>query len=99
MSNPHKDRQVCRQVYDALNWALADVDDPLLEDLALVAVDPAPDASRVIVTFVMTRADIDPDAVRAHLAELLPELRAEVAAELTRRRVPELTFRVTPAST
>jgi len=96
MSNPHKDRQVCRQVFDALSLALADLDDPLLDDVALVAVDPAPDASRVVVTLT-TRADIDPATVRARLLELLPDLRAEVAAELTRRRIPELTFHITPA--
>lgn len=90
----HKDHQVCRQVYDALSFALADLEDPLLDDVALIAVLPAPDASRVEVTVVSTRADVDRDAVLERLRELTPELRAEVSAELTRRRVPELVFRV-----
>jgi ribosome-binding factor A len=93
----HKDRQVCRQVYDALGWALADMDDPLLDDLALVAVDPAPDASRVLVTLQSTNPEVDLAAAKARLLEVMGELRAEIAAEITRRRVPELSFHIAPA--
>jgi ribosome-binding factor A len=92
----NKDRQVCRQVFEALGLALADLDDPLIDDLVLVSVDPAPDASRVAVTFEAARADLDLDAARARLDELLPELRAEVASEVHRKRAPELLFRIAP---
>ncbi len=95
-STGHKDRQVCRQVFEALSLALAELDEPSLADLTVASVDPAPDASRVVVTLVVDHADVDVDAARAALAELMPELRAEVAAELTRRRVPELVFRLAP---
>ena len=94
MSSAHKDRQVCRQVYDALSWALADIEDPRLDDIALAAVDPAPDASRVLVTLVPTSPDVDVEAARECLEEVAGELRAEVAAEVHRRRAPELTFRI-----
>jgi ribosome-binding factor A len=90
----HKDRQVCRQVFEALSLALADVDDPLIDDLALLAVDPAPDAKRVLVTLGSARTDVDLDAALARLGELSPELRTEVAAEVHRKQVPELLFRV-----
>jgi ribosome-binding factor A len=92
----HKDLQVCRQVFDALSYALADLEDPLIDDLVLVSVDPAPSAARVQVTLAPSRAGIDPDAALERLAALAPELRSEVAAEITRRRVPELVFRITP---
>ena len=97
MSN-HKDRQVCRQVYDALGWALADMDDPLLDDLALIAVDPAPDASRVLVSLQSTNPEVDIAAAKERLLEVMGELRAEVASEITRRRVPELSFHIAPAA-
>ena len=42
----HKDLQVCRQVYDALTFALAELDDPLIDELVLVSVTPAPSAAR-----------------------------------------------------
>lgn len=92
----HKDRQVCRQVFEALSVALAEIDDPLIDDLALAAVDPAPDAKRVLVTFHAMNPAVDLDAAHTRLGELAGELRAEVAADVHRKQVPELTFRVTP---
>src|SRR5678815_30253 len=90
----HKDLQVCRQVFDALSYALAEIDDPVIDELVLVSVTPAPSAARVQVNLVPAHAGVDREAALARLAELAGELRAEVAAELTRRRVPELAFHV-----
>ncbi len=92
----HKDLQLCRQVFDALNLALADYDDPLLDDLVLDSVTPAPTAARVQVLFVPANDKVDIDASLAKLEEIAGELRTEVAAEVSRRRVPELVFRVQP---
>lgn len=91
-----KDLQLCRQVFDALTYALADIDDPIVDDLALASVVPAPNSSRMLVTLVAMRPDIDPDVGIASVQEHADELREEVAAEITRRRVPELVFRVVP---
>lgn len=91
----HKDLQVCRQVFDALTYALAEIDDPLIDELSLAAVTPAPSAARVEVTLVPSRYDLDIDEALARLAEVIDDLREEVAAEITRRRVPELAFRIT----
>ena len=90
----HKDLQVCRQVFDALTYALAELGDPLIDELVLVSVTPAPSAARVQVNLVPAHAGVDREAARARLAEVAAELREEVAAELTRRRVPELAFHV-----
>lgn len=90
----HKDLQVCRQVFDALTYALADLDDPVIDELVLASVTPAPSAARVLVTLVPSRDGIDPDAALARLLEAEPELREEVAAEISRRRVPVLAFRI-----
>jgi len=90
----HKDLQLCRQVSDALAFALAEIDDPVIDDLVLASVVPAPSAARVLVTLVPTRADIDKDVALDCVRELADELREEVAAEVTRRRVPELVFRI-----
>lgn len=89
-----KDLQLCRQVFEALTWALADVDDPIVDELILASVVPAPSASRVQVTLVPSRDDIDPDVALERVREHAEELREEVAAEVTRRRVPELVFRI-----
>ena len=90
----HKDLQVCRQVFDALTYALAELDDPLIDELVLVSVTPAPSAARVQVNLVPVHAGIDREAALARLAELAGALRGEVAAEVHRRRVPELAFHI-----
>jgi ribosome-binding factor A len=81
-------------VFDALTYALAELDDPLIDELILTSVTPAPSASRVQVTLVPTHDGIDREAALARLTEIAGELREEVAAEVTRRRVPELAFRI-----
>ena len=90
----HKDLQVCRQVYDVLTYALAELDDPMIDELVLARVTPAPNATRVLVTLVPSRIDIDSTAALERLQENAVELREEVAAEVSRRRVPELVFRI-----
>ena len=90
----HKDLQLCRQVFDALTYALAELDDPMINELALASVVPAPSSSRVLITLVPTRDDIDRDVALDRIRELADELREEVAAEVTRKRVPELVFRI-----
>ncbi|MFN0253408.1 MAG: hypothetical protein ACKV2T_41445 [Kofleriaceae bacterium] len=86
---------MCRQVFDALTYALAEIDDPLIDELSIATVTPAPSAARVEVTLVPSRYDFDVDEALARLAEIVDDLREEVAAEITRRRVPELAFRIT----
>ena len=90
----HKDRQVCRQVADAVGWFLAEADDPVLAELLVVQVDPAPTAARVLVTLAPAMAGVDRDLALARLHEARDELREEVAAEVHRKRAPELTFRI-----
>ena len=88
----HKDLQVCRQVFDALTYALAELDDPVIDELVLESVIPAPNAARVQVNLIPTSDQLDRDDALARLAAYSSELRAEVAAEITRARVPELAF-------
>ena len=90
----HKDLQLCRQVFDALTYALAELDDPLIDELVLASVVPAPSSSRVQVTLVPTREDVDADSALERVLEVSDELREEVAAEVNRKRVPELVFRI-----
>ena len=70
--------------------------DELLQSLHVVAVDPAPDASQLVVT---VRAgspgeSLDPAEVLAHLNGVMGKLRCVVAAAITRKRAPRLVFRV-----
>ena len=90
----HKDLQLCRQVFDALSYALAELDDPTIDELRIVSVVPAPSAARLLVTLIPSRDHIDSDAALATLRDASDELREEVAAEVTRKRAPELVFRI-----
>jgi hypothetical protein len=90
----HKDRQVARQVADAVGWFLAAVDDPLLSGLLVIDAVPAPSAARVLVTLAPATGEIDVGLAQQRLADVKDEVREEVAAEVHRRRAPELVFRV-----
>lgn len=88
----HKDHQLCRQVADAVAWFLAEIDDPRLAALTVAGAMPAPDATRVLV--VLAGNDVDPTEAQHALAEHAEDLREEVAAEIHRKRVPSLAFRI-----
>jgi len=87
-----KARQFCRQVQRALNLALADrhADDGLNE-LFVEDVSPAPDSGHLLVHVVIP-ADRPVADVLGALRRDAPRLRSEVAAAITRKRAPELSF-------
>ena len=87
-----KTQQLCRQVERALNLAFADrngSDD--IGGLFVDEVSPALDCGRLLVRVV-----IPPDRPAANVLSALrresPRLRSEVAAAITRKRAPELSF-------
>ena len=93
-----KTLQLCSQVADTLNYVLSgDCDDELLQDLQVMSVVPAPNASQLLVTVypvVATEASFDPAEVRRRLLAAVGRLRSEVAASITRRKAPKLLFQV-----
>jgi ribosome-binding factor A len=98
---PRKDdrkaRQLCRQIAETLSQVLCgECGDEVLQSLQVVAVDPAPDASQLIVTVQAGFAGevIDQEVVQARIAAAMGKLRSEVAAAITRKRAPTLIFRV-----
>jgi ribosome-binding factor A len=99
----HKTRQLCRQAYRALASAFAgEIADPLLQDLAVVNVTPAPDATRLLVE-LSPGSCADRSAPTPPLHEVLERLdrvrgllRHAVATAIVRKRAPELVFRYTP---
>lgn len=93
----HKARQLSKQVGEILGGLLAgSTTDPVLNGLAVVGVEPAPDASTLLVT--VARA-ISSDPVRtgeilAHLGRAGGWLRSEVAQAITRKKAPMLVYQV-----
>jgi ribosome-binding factor A len=91
-----KARQLCEQVRDALGVILPGLADEVLQNLTVVAVEPAPHTGRLLVTVAGPGpADAADRAVAAeHLERAAGLIRREVAAAVHRRKAPELAFRV-----
>ncbi len=90
----HKALQLCRQVAEALDALLAG--DESLCDFAIVGVTPAPDSSRLLATVAPRSPEgpIDPGPILTSLARATGRLRSGVAASITRKRAPLITFRL-----
>lgn len=92
-----KARQLCAQVAETLSLVLGgECADELLQSIQILSVDPAPDASQLVVT---VRTDLpaqqaNPAEVLEHLNKVMGRLRSEVAGAITRKRAPKLVFRV-----
>lgn len=92
-----KTLQLCGQVADTLNFVLSgECDDDVLRNVYVVRVEPAPDASQLMVVL----APFDPndappaDVIHTHLGHASSMLRREVAESISRRKAPQLLFRV-----
>src|SRR5262245_919835 len=84
-----KTKQLCKEVLRTLSYAFLASDDPLVRDLTVVDVEPAPDASRLLVTVDSTAVEAGVEAeglVRAHLERERGALREQVAWALDRKR-------------
>ena len=86
-----KTQQFCRQVQQALNFALADLNIRGLDCLFVEEVSPAPDCGRLLIQ-VIVPGGLPVAEVLTALARETPRLRAEVASTITRKRAPELYF-------
>jgi ribosome-binding factor A len=92
-----KARQLCSQVAETLSYVFAEQHgDDVLQSLSVLDVEPAPDASRLLVTVwaQLPSEDVSPERVMESLTRASGRLRTEVASAITRRRAPTLVYRV-----
>lgn len=90
-------RQLCSQVRRAVQLALSGTcRDPVLIELDVDTVEPAPDAGRLRVVVRPLHAPADPGLVLERLAAAHGVLRTAVAAAIRRRRAPDMIFEVAP---
>jgi ribosome-binding factor A len=82
-------------VHDALSYALGDSSDPVLMDLVLERVEPMQGEQHVLVV-VQDPCGHGLVATMDALDRARGYLRDAVAASITRRRVPRLSFTVAP---
>ncbi len=98
--NDRKTLQLCQQVKRALNLVLSgEYRNPILQEIFVESVVPAPDSSRLLVMIRPT--NLDPgsrvELIMNALHQAHGRLRSEVAAGIVRKRAPELVFQVGPA--
>ncbi|HEV3143934.1 MAG TPA: hypothetical protein VGZ47_08635 [Gemmataceae bacterium] len=87
--------QLCKQVADVLNLTLVGCADPILQDLLVVDVRPAPDSTRMLVLVrSATLTHLSLAEVQDHLERARGLLRQEVAGQIHRRKTPDLVFDV-----
>lgn len=84
--------QLCAQVSEALAAVLAEQPHDLLRDLEVLGVEPAPDASRLLVT-LRNHGPADVADAMAAVEASAGRLRTAVASAITRRKAPNLAFR------
>lgn len=96
-----KTLQLCHQVAETLGMVLAgECSDPTLQSLRILAVRPAPDASQLAVLVCGDELETAEEAgsILQRLERVAGRLRTEVAASISRKRVPRLLFYVVPAA-
>ena len=95
-SGKRKTLQLCREVERTLSAVLSgECDDDLLRELIVLSVVPAPNAGRLLVTIGLPKSSsVSVEEVLERLLSKSGRLRSEVAAAVSRRKTPELAFRV-----
>lgn len=95
-----KAMQLCAQVADTLSLLFSgETSDEILQSLEVLDVAPAPNESQLLVTIALAAGApaLDEPQVHEALARASGWLRSEVAADITRKRAPRLSFRFVPA--
>jgi hypothetical protein len=95
----YKTAALCKQVRRAVSLTLAgECGDPVLQELLVDEVLPAPHAGRLMVRVMVRRAPGGPGVaeVLTRLGAVEGLLRARVGEAIVRKRTPELAFEVIP---
>jgi|SRR5262245_27205016 len=93
-----KARQLCAQVAEALQQAFGESIDDTIQSLDVIAVRPAPDATQLLILAAPAiGSQCTADEALEALTRAAGWLRSEVAQAITRKRAPQLVFRVLPA--
>lgn len=88
--------QLCNQIFETLEQVFGEQEDEVLQSLHVLSVVPAPDDTNVLVT-VSPGPGLSLNelaSVQERLQTATKDLRMEVAAAITRRKVPGLAWRV-----
>jgi ribosome-binding factor A len=87
--------QLCRQVARTIEGVmLGECDDDILRDLIVESVTPAPHSGRLLVTVSLAPSakPVSAEVILERLDPVRGLLRSAVAADITRRKAPELIY-------
>ena len=102
-TNRNHERQtsrVCRVAYRVVSELLmAEVSDPWLQSLQVMGVEPAPDASRLVVRVCSDEHALSSEIMEQRLQRAQGLMRTALAQALQRKRTPQLAFVVVPRET
>lgn len=89
-----------REVFDTLSQSIALPSDPRLSAFAVANVTPTGKGSNYLVQVFCIDSDMKyrPEEIQAVLEDNKGALRAEIAAHINRKKVPDLKFDVLPPS-
>ncbi len=89
-----KTKQLCQQVSRTINLCLNDCDDPIVQSMFLVGVQPAPDSSCLLLHIECDVDNFDHAAAMLSIRSQTSRLQFEISRAINRKRVPNLTFSV-----
>jgi len=100
-SNQRPDRkslQLASQVAEVISMVLCEQEDDLVRDLMVESVIPLPNGSRLLVSLTpaISARSLDLSKAMEHLQSVQAAIKSEVANSITRRKVPDLIFRILP---
>jgi ribosome-binding factor A len=93
----HREQRLCKQIAGVLSIILSGACcDERLCALGIKSVEPAPDTTCLRVTVFPLYNDprLNPEEIILLLKSAKSYIRKEVATEISRRRIPDFTFRV-----
>lgn len=95
-----KTKQLCQQVARTLNLSLNDCDDPLVQAMYLIGVQPAPDSSCLLIHVECDcdTEEFDHGAAMLALRNQTARLQFEISRAIHRKRVPNLMFSISSRS-
>jgi ribosome-binding factor A len=92
----HKTLRLCRQVREALQIGLAgECGDELLQQVFIASVGPGADPSKLEVSVALP-SEVSPADALARLEKARGLLRSLAAEAISRKKVPDLVFRLSP---
>ena len=89
-----RQNKLCQQVARTINLCLNDCDDPIVQSMLLMGVQPAPDSSCLMLHLECDVDEFDHGNALLAIQNQTARLQFEISRSIHRKRVPSLTYSV-----